>query len=108
MDEVVGKPIAMLMPERMRLRHERGFTRYQESVEPHIFGSPVQMTALRADGTEIDIDVTLAEVHVPRTAEDQTAPGVLVVATLRDVAARVAMQRRLSVANIYLLIFRNR
>jgi PAS domain S-box-containing protein len=96
--DLVGRPLNVLMPERLRLRHDRGFERYRTTGEPRIFGEPVELVALCKDGTEVDIDLTLSEVRVPEGRPGRPASGVLVVATLRDVGRRAELQRRANVA----------
>lgn len=86
-EQVVGRPISELMPERLRLRHERGFARYRATSEPRMFGDPVAMTVLTADGDERPVDLTLGEVVLP--GEDEA----VVVATLHDASARDAVER---------------
>src|SRR5512141_656318 len=58
-EDLVGAPISRIMPDRMRAAHEAGLRRYATTHVPRIFGRPVRLPALRRDGTEIDIELTL-------------------------------------------------
>src|SRR5438046_2512692 len=61
-DELIGRPLPTLMPARMRAAHEAGFRRYATTHEPHILGRgrPIRLPALRRDGSEIEVDLTLS------------------------------------------------
>jgi PAS domain S-box-containing protein len=79
--ELVGRDLVSLMPARFRAAHVAGFTRYVTTGTSRLVGGPpFRGAALRADGTEIDVEVTLGAVGEPGE------PGFLVVATVRDVA----------------------
>jgi diguanylate cyclase (GGDEF)-like protein/PAS domain S-box-containing protein len=60
-EDVVGKPLTMLMPERYRDVHERGMGRFLLTGEPRVIGSgAVEVHALRADGTEFPVELSLS------------------------------------------------
>ena len=60
-DDVLGKPLTMLMPERYRDAHERGMGRFLLTGEPRVIGSgAVEVHALRADGTEFPVELSLS------------------------------------------------
>jgi len=51
--EAVGKPLVdMIVPHRYRQAHERGIKRYLETGEGPILNRPVELSALRRDGSE--------------------------------------------------------
>ena len=64
-DEVVGRNVTMLIPERYRDAHKAGLERYLKMGEPRIIGKTVELEALRKDGTEFS-DRTLPR-HVGAT-----------------------------------------
>jgi PAS domain S-box-containing protein len=57
---LLGQPIAVLMPERYRQDHLRGFQRYLDTGVPKIIGTTLELWARRADGTEFPVELSLA------------------------------------------------
>src|SRR5437867_7038888 len=89
--DLMGRPLTTIMPERMRARHLAGFRRYVETHEPHIIGRPIRVPALRHDGSELEIEVTLSALR-------PLGGGDLIVASLRDLRDRVELERKLAVS----------
>ncbi len=58
--EVIGKPLAVLMPDRFKELHQRGFKRYLETGEAHVIGKTVELAAKRKDGTEFPVELSLS------------------------------------------------
>jgi PAS domain S-box-containing protein len=59
-DEVRGKELAeLVIPERLRDRHRQALRRLVETGESTILGRRVEMTAMRADGTEFPVEVAV-------------------------------------------------
>lgn len=58
-DEVVGRNVTTLIPERYRNAHKAGLERYLKMGEPRIIGKMVELDALRKDGTEFPIELFL-------------------------------------------------
>ena len=58
--DVLGKPLTVLMPERYRDAHERGMGRFLLTREPRVLGSTVEVHALRKDGTEFPVELSLS------------------------------------------------
>ncbi|MGB3703060.1 MAG: PAS domain S-box protein, partial [Anaerolineales bacterium] len=58
--EVIGKSLSIIMPEQFRKDHKNGFERVVNTGKSHIIGSTVKMTALRKDGVEFPIDLSLS------------------------------------------------
>ncbi len=79
-DEVRGRPLTILMPERYRERHRRGFARYLETGESKVIGRTLELTGLRRDGSEFPVELSLSAWR--RDGEPAFA-GIL-----RDVTAR--------------------
>lgn len=53
-DDLIGKPIALILPEAFRLSHQLGFSRYQSTEKSHILGHPLKLKTICRDGTEIE------------------------------------------------------
>ena len=57
--ETVGRNLTMLLPERYRDAHMAGMERYREAGAPRIIGKTVELEALRKDGSEFPIELSL-------------------------------------------------
>jgi PAS domain S-box-containing protein len=88
---LVGRPLTDLMPERMRAGHLAGLARYLATGESRILGRTIVVPALRSDGSELEVELTLSEVRVGGPSGRQ-----LFVAALRDTRGRVALERSLA------------
>ena len=60
-DEIVGKRLTMLMPERMRSGHEAGLARYIRSAKKNIEWNGVSLPGLRKDGSEVPLELSFGE-----------------------------------------------
>ena len=59
-EEMIGQPITMIIPERLRSRHIEGVERVNTTGETRIIDKTVEMAGLRKDGTEFPIELSLA------------------------------------------------
>jgi len=85
--EVGGKNVTMLIPERFRNAHKAGLERFLKTGETRIIGRTVELNALRKDGTEFPIELSLGTWGSPE------APSFS--ATIRDITERRASERSL-------------
>jgi two-component system, sensor histidine kinase len=79
-DEMIGRPIEELMPERFRSRHLGHRQDYVENLRVRPMGAGLDLFARRRDGTEFPVEVSLS----PISDEGRT----LVAAAIRDVTDR--------------------
>jgi sigma-B regulation protein RsbU (phosphoserine phosphatase) len=84
--ELVGRPLTMIVPDRLQAAHLTGFNRYLETRQARLIGRPARVAALRADGTEVEVELTL------NTFRSETS-GDLFIASLRDLSDRVEAER---------------
>jgi PAS domain S-box-containing protein len=64
-DDVLGKNLAdVLVPASLRANHHSGLARYLETGESHVLGRRVEMTALRADGIEIPVEIAITRTSI--------------------------------------------
>jgi PAS domain S-box-containing protein len=63
-EELVGKPLTVLMPGAMRGLHETGLKRNLETGARHLNWQGTEMTALRANGQEFPAEVSFGEMTV--------------------------------------------
>jgi PAS domain S-box-containing protein len=62
-DEVLGRQLAdIIIPPALRERHRQGFARYLATGEARVLGQRIEMTALRADGTEFPAELAITRV----------------------------------------------
>ena len=87
-DEAVGQPLRMLMPERFREPHEKGFRRYLETGEARVLGNTVELAGLRKNGEEFPAELSLGEI---RHGEGRSFVGII-----RDITERKEAEKRLS------------
>jgi light-regulated signal transduction histidine kinase (bacteriophytochrome) len=76
------------MPERLREAHLRAFQRFLDTREARIIGRPVELTALRKDGSEFPVELSLASWE----SED----GIHFTGIVRDITERRAADESLS------------
>jgi PAS domain S-box-containing protein len=90
-EELLGKSVEILMPERFRERHPAHRGRYQAHSVIRPMGSGLDLRALRADGTEFAVDINLSPF------KGETGPGVICV--IRDVTDRKAAEEQIKMLN---------
>jgi PAS domain S-box-containing protein len=62
-DEVVGKQLAdVIIPPSHREQHRRGLARYLATGEARVLGRRVEMTAVRADGSEFPVELAITRI----------------------------------------------
>ena len=62
-DEVVGKELAdVIIPPSLREQHRRGFARYLATGDARVLGKRVEMTAVRADGSEFPVELAITRI----------------------------------------------
>lgn len=79
-ETLIGQPIEELIPERFRTEHRSDRQTYIDAPRARPMGAGLELRARLADGSELDVDVSLAPV--------QSTRGTLVVAAIRDASAR--------------------
>ena len=64
--EVIGRPMVdLIVPPSLRDRHRRSFARYLATGESTILGRVIEITAMRADGSEFPVDLAIARIDLP-------------------------------------------
>lgn len=84
--DLIGRNIAMLMPEPHRSRHDRYLADFRRTGEAHIIGQPRELVARRRDGSEYPIELTVWQVPLPE-GEIPCFTGIL-----RDISDRQALE----------------
>ena len=76
-DELVGRSVDLLVPQRLRSRHPSHRERYASAPKARPMGAGFDLFGVRKDGTEFPAEVSLSPLHA--------VEGTLVAASVRDV-----------------------
>ncbi|MFQ5753084.1 MAG: PAS domain S-box protein, partial [bacterium] len=79
-EEVLGKPLTLLMPDRYHEAHRKGMERVLSTGEKNVIGKTIELPGLRKDGTEFPMEVSLAAW--------ETEEGTFYSGILRDITER--------------------
>lgn len=81
-ERMIGEPLTTIMPERFRAAHVNGLARVVAGGASTLSGKSVEVTGLRADGTEFPIELSVSVWQGPA--------GVEIGANLQDITERRA------------------
>lgn len=59
-NEVLGKKLQIIIPEKYQEAHQKGMDRYIATGEPKVIGKTVELEGVRKDGSEFPIELSLA------------------------------------------------
>ena len=105
--EVIGRDLAdVIVPPALRAAHRRGFARHLATGERRVLDQRLEMTAMRADGSEFPAEVTVTRTgpaaeptftgYVRDITERRRAEQDLITSRARLVAASDAARRRIT------------
>ena len=86
-DELSGQEMAeVIVPPSLREAHRAGFSRYMTTGESHIMDRRIEITALRADGSEFPVELTVTRpaCPAPRRSSDISATSPIASAPRRS------------------------
>jgi PAS domain S-box-containing protein len=86
-EELAGKPVELLIPERFRTRHREHRNSFSKNMRPRPMGIGIELYAVRKNGSEFPVDISLSPVE---TEED-----TLVISAIRDITERKEVEARL-------------
>ncbi len=86
-EEIVGKSLSILMPERYRTSHQQGMTRLSDTGENHIVGKTVELHGLKKTGEEFPLELTLS---AWKEKDQQFFSGII-----RDISQRKIIEAEL-------------
>ncbi len=93
-DDVLGKPLTFLMPERFRQAHQHGFERFRNSGESRLIGRTLELAGQRKGGGEFPLELSLSTWA--------TAEGQFVTSIIRDITERKQGEEELRQVNLQL------
>jgi PAS domain S-box-containing protein len=65
-DDAVGRELAeLIVPPSLRTRHREGFARYLDGGRAAIIGKRIEITGMRADGSEFPVELTVTRINLP-------------------------------------------
>lgn len=83
-DELVGKPVEALIPERLVAEHPAHRAKFLSAPQARAMGAGRELFARRKDGTEFPVEIGLSPIPTPQ--------GILVLASVVDISARKAAE----------------
>jgi len=84
-DELIGRPVETLVPDRFSDVHVEHRTRFISDPSPRAMGVDLELFALRKDGSEFPVEISLSPLY--------TESGLLVTAAVRDITERARAKK---------------
>ncbi len=92
--ELLGQPIEILVPPRLRSAHTRHRLNYSREPKTRAMGASLDLSGLRKDGSEFPVEISLSPL--------QTDTDTLVSSSIRDITERRKFERKLRDKNLEL------
>lgn len=89
-EELLGKPVELLVPERYRSKHPALRGTFQHAPSVRSMGAGRDLYGLRKDGTEFPVEIGLTPVA--------TEEGMYVISSIVDISARQRAEQRFRIA----------
>jgi two-component system sensor kinase FixL len=90
-DEMIGRPLTVIIPERFRALHIDGIARVRRTGTSKLAGKVVELAALHRDGSEVPIELSIGTWNGPA--------GMAFSGVLRDITERKRAEAELAAAN---------
>ncbi len=90
-EELLGRPLEILVPDRFRETHVRHRVGYAVNPHPRPMGSGLELFARRKDGSELPVEISLGPIR--------TEKGVLVACSVSDISERKQAEEKIRYLN---------
>lgn len=90
-EEMTGRPLTLIMPERFRQHHQRALERFVSTKPSTLLGKPIETEGLRKDGEEFPLELSIGKW--------ETKEGVFFTGIIRDITRRKRVERELQEAH---------
>lgn len=91
LDELKGQSVEVLVPEKYRHQHVSDRRQYSEKPVLRAMGAGLELFAVRKDGTEFPVEISLSPVNTER--------GPLVLSNIRDITVRKQTEQEIGRLN---------
>ena len=86
-EDLLGKNLEILMPERFRARHRKNVSDFVSSPRRRLMGSGLELFGQKKDGTEFPVDISLSYL----TSDG----GIMAMAAVRDISERMNIEHKI-------------
>ena len=93
-EELIGRALTMLIPERFRIAHLEGFQRFLNTGEAHVIGKTLELSGLRKGGIEFPLQISLSSW--------ETGGETFFTGILSDITERKLAEQEISLRNTQL------
>jgi PAS domain S-box-containing protein len=90
-DEIVGKPLTCLMPERYREAHQKGLERAIATKRSTLLGRALELHGMRKDGSEFPLEISISTWQI---GEEMFCTGII-----RDITERKQSEEQIQKLN---------
>jgi len=89
--ELLGQPVELLLPERIRATHQQHRTLYAGNPQVRPMGSGMELYAIKKSGDEFPVEISLSPLR--------TGDNLMITAVVRDISERKRVQVELARSN---------
>jgi protein-histidine pros-kinase len=86
-DEIMGRPVEILVPENYKQRHIESSRRFLETMKGKIIGKAIELEGLRKDGSLVPVELSLSVLEM--------AGSLLITGIIRDITERKRLEEQL-------------
>lgn len=96
-DELLNKPVEVLMPASLKAAHEMHRNNYMKAARVRSMGEGLELNAIKKNGQSFPVEISLSPIR--------TQEGMMVSASVRDITTRKTLETELKKSNAELEAF---